>query len=335
MLDQITTQGPELVDFSSASVLFKHIEMLQRLTFGGVTIGRYRHKSNESAVIGTTQFTVLVHEGSTFEMDWCVLGTEYPERTRIESGDIQIHPSDTLVYKHWQTPSRMLFLAVDGAFAKQVVAGAFGKTFTDLELKIGIRDPVIGGMAEAWREELRTYGAGGQMCAEALATALIIHLYRMYGDWAPETRAIIGGMPGSRLRQVIAYVEEHLNEDIGLSLLASIAGFSVHHFANVFKGETGLTPHHYLVERRIHRAKELLLGSDAPIAQIAAEVGFSGQSHFSEHFRKLTNMTPLQFRRARGSAQKSPDNGSRGRSHKILSVDHDIFQKSRYTQTLS
>lgn len=303
MQNQVAQQDTELVDLSRAGVLFKHIEILQRLTFGSVTIGRYRHKSTGCAVIGTTQLTVLIHEGAILEMDWHTFGAGHYERVRIEFGDIQIHPSDTLVYKHWRTPSRMLFLAVDRAFANQVVANVFGKPFAEMQFRVRIRDSVIEGMAEAWREELRTGGVGGQMCAEALATALIIHLYRMYGHWEPDMRATIGGMRGGRLRRVVAYVEEHLDEDIRLSALASIAGLSVHHFSDVFKAETGLTPHHYVVERRIHRAKELLLGSEAPIAQIAAQVGFSGQSHFSEHFRKLTNMTPLRFRRAKGSTQ--------------------------------
>jgi len=239
-------------------------------------------------------------------MDWRVLGGPSLERKRIEFGDIQIHPCDTLIYKNFiyrqtSTPSQMLFLAINQVFVDQVIADIFGRSSMELEPRIGIQDRIIGGMAEIWSEELRACGAGGRIGAEALATTLIVHLFRTYGGGKVNPSAPTGGMTSIRLRRVLAYMEEHLSEDIGLCTLASIAGFSIHHFSDVFKAETGFTPHQFLIDRRIHRAKQMLLGSSAPIAQISAEVGFSGQSHFSGHFRKLTGTTPLRFRRAKGS----------------------------------
>lgn len=190
----------------------------------------------------------------------------------------------------------MLFMAVERALVVQIVAEVFDRQHMDLKPRIGIRDTVIEGMAEAWREELLERGAGGRVQAEALATALIVHLFRTYGEGGANIRVSTGGMNGTRLRRVVEYIEEYLSEDISLCVLASIAGFSVHHFNDVFKAETGIAPHHFLIERRVHRAKELLLGSDIPIAQIASEVGFSGQSHLTLHFRRLAGTTPLRFR---------------------------------------
>jgi AraC family transcriptional regulator len=282
-------------------VVSRYIEIVQRLTCGPVTIGRYKHNSHDGALIGTTQFTVLVHEGSVFEMDCRLLGQDRLERKRIEYGDIQIHPCDVLIYKRWQTPSRMLFFAINREFSDRVVKDVFGRKFVDFDPRIGIQDPIVRGMAEAWREELRTSGSGGQILAEALGTALIVHLFRMYGGAETPSLVTSGGMTSNRLRKVVAYMEDNLNEDVGLSSLASISGLSIHHFTNVFKAETGFTPYQFLIERRLHRAKEMLLGSDMPIAQIAFEVGFSGQSHFSMQFRRATGMTPLRFRRSKTS----------------------------------
>jgi AraC family transcriptional regulator len=301
MLDLLVKREAELVDFASCVSQPRHIDIQQRLAFGSVTIGRYAHNFNDGALIGTAQCTVLVHEGSMFELDWGPLDERKCERKRISFGDVQIHPCDALVYKRWRTPSQMLFLAVDRSFVDRVASDAFGLCHLDLEMHIGVNDPVIGGMAEAWREELRTSGAGGKICAEALATALIVHLFRTYVDSACTQKIALGGMTGAKLRKVITYIQEHLSEDIGLDVLAAVSGFSVHHFVDVFKSETGFTPHQFLINRRIHRAKELLLGSDTSIAQIAIEVGFSGQSHLSGHFRKLTGATPLRFRKANGS----------------------------------
>jgi AraC family transcriptional regulator len=289
----------ELIDFAASASLPRRIAIVDWLTYGTVAIGRYLLKPNPGSVIGTSQYTVAVHEGVSFEMEWRHLDGAAIEARLMQPNDIQIHPCNTLVYKRWQTSSRVLFMAIDRTFTNQILGEVFVRRPIDLMPRIGIRDPVIEGMAEVWRGELNERGGGGRILAEALATALIVHLFRTYGEGGDNIHITTGGMNGARLRKVFEYIEEHLSEDISLCALAAIAGFSVHHFGEIFKAETGLAPHHFLIERRIHRAKELLLGGNTPIAQIAVEVGFSGQSHFTEHFRRLTGSTPLRFRLGR------------------------------------
>ena len=63
----------------------------------------------------------------------------------------------------------------------------------------------------------------------------------------------------------------------------------------------GVAPHYFMTRRRIERAKELLLHSDQPLAEIALAVGFSSQAHFTDQFRKMTGSTPLRFRTATDS----------------------------------
>ena len=75
-----------------------------------------------------------------------------------------------------------------------------------------------------------------------------------------------------------------------------MANLSTHHFGEAFKASTGTSPYRYLIERRIHRAKELLLGADRSIAEVALTVGFASHSHFTDNFRKLTGITPSRFR---------------------------------------
>jgi AraC family transcriptional regulator len=109
----------------------------------------------------------------------------------------------------------------------------------------------------------------------------------------------VGGMSGASLRRVIEYIEMNFSSNVRQRALASIAGLSVRHFGTVFKIETGMTPHNFLIRRRIVRAKDFLTESDLTIAQIANEVGFSGQSHLTLYFRRYTGTTPQRFRRVR------------------------------------
>jgi AraC-like DNA-binding protein len=110
---------------------------------------------------------------------------------------------------------------------------------------------------------------------------------------APQMR---GGLPPGAMRRVREYVETHLCESIDLAALAGIAGLSLYHFARAFKQSAGVTPHHYLVERRVSRAQEMLARTEMSLSEIALATGFSDQSHFARHFRQTLGMTPGQFR---------------------------------------
>jgi AraC family transcriptional regulator len=113
-----------------------------------------------------------------------------------------------------------------------------------------------------------------------------------------EHRIVKGGMSAARLRRVTDYIENHLSEKLNITRLASVTNLSVHHFISVFTAKAGISPYRYLLERRVRRAMTLLLESDTSIAQIANDVGFSGQSHLTLHFRRQTGTTPQRFRLA-------------------------------------
>ncbi len=71
---------------------------------------------------------------------------------------------------------------------------------------------------------------------------------------------------------------------------------SAYHFARQFRAATGVPPHQYVVTRRVERAHQLLRTSDLSLADIAASAGFSDQSKFSTHFKRVLGVTPRQFR---------------------------------------
>ena len=105
-----------------------------------------------------------------------------------------------------------------------------------------------------------------------------------------------GGLSPGAMRRVREYVEVHLDESIDLSMLARVAGLSVHHFARQFKQSAGVTPHVYLTQKRVERAQEMLVQTDLPLAEIACVVGFFDQGHLARHFRHMLGTTPREFR---------------------------------------
>jgi AraC family transcriptional regulator len=79
--------------------------------------------------------------------------------------------------------------------------------------------------------------------------------------------------------------------------MAAVARLNPYHFARQFKAATGLPPHQYVIARRVEQAKQLLqAGPDLSLAEVALRAGFSDQSQFCHHFKRLVGVTPGQFR---------------------------------------
>jgi len=107
---------------------------------------------------------------------------------------------------------------------------------------------------------------------------------------------IRGGLPPRTLRRVREYIEAHLDETIGIRALAAIAGLSMYHFARAFKQSEGVTPHDYLVQCRVLRARDLLAATDLPLSEIALLAGFADQSHCARRFREHFGVSPGSYR---------------------------------------
>jgi AraC family transcriptional regulator len=98
------------------------------------------------------------------------------------------------------------------------------------------------------------------------------------------------------LRSIEEYIDGHLEQNLSIEELASHLGISPSYLARSFRSSAGLTPHAYVMRRRLLRAEELLASTELPLADIALETGFADQSHFSRRFHEMTGMPPRTFR---------------------------------------
>ena len=140
--------------------------------------------------------------------------------------------------------------------------------------------------------------------SERLGT--VVQIPRPQGSIPPAQ----GGLPAYKLRRIIEFIEAHIEQSINLNELAAVASLSPFHFHREFKRSTGLTPGKYIFETRIKRARTLLCESDLPLAQVAMQVGFADQSHFTAAFRKATSMTPRNYRNSNSFAKQADHEGS-------------------------
>jgi AraC family transcriptional regulator len=171
-----------------------------------------------------------------------------------------------------------------------------------------IVDPVIERLARALMHAEELGGAFGHSYADGISLAITAQLFGGNPDGASTRRPRVSGLSKWRLKRAKDYMEANLAETISLADIAAATGLSRMHFAAQFRIATGLRPHEYLLQRRIERARELLLTARLPLAEIAFEVGFKSQAHFTTVFARFVGETPNVWRQRN---QTASDIGSR------------------------
>jgi len=158
--------------------------------------------------------------------------------------------------------------------------------------------PAVADISRALDEALRKNGIRA-----------MLHLRRAeeFPATAVQPEASRTPVPGPRLtawqrRRVLDHIETRLAQPLRNRDLAALVGYSEFHFSVAFRNALGAPPHEYLIRRRIERAQQLMVSSELPLCQIAAECGLADQSHLSRLFRRVVGDTPAAWRRNRSPA---------------------------------
>jgi AraC family transcriptional regulator len=112
-----------------------------------------------------------------------------------------------------------------------------------------------------------------------------------------------GGLTSWQIAKVMTHLEANMSVSIQIADLAKLVGVNSSRFCHAFKQSFGISPHGYLMRRRVERAQKLMLATGASLSQIAADCGLADQSHFTKLFRRFVGESPAAWRRARVPAQ--------------------------------
>ena len=116
------------------------------------------------------------------------------------------------------------------------------------------------------------------------------------------------GLSPRQLEAVTAAIVEKIAEPISVSALSAVVGLSRSYFSHAFRRSVGWTPHAHVVRLRLERAMLLMAHTETSLTEVALAAGFADQSHFSRSFRRLTGVTPADWRKA----HKRPSFSGRG-----------------------
>ncbi len=226
-------------------------------------------------------------------------------RSKPFAGWISVLPAQQTALWRWAGPKDSLHVFLDTEMVARVAWEMFGADAERLVNRpLEVADsPELRTALQAVEAELRSGGLGGALLADSLGHVLAVHLVRyLAGPRRPVARTD-ARLPQRKVDRVSEYIIENIEKNLSLEEMATMVHLSPYHFARQFKQATGLPPHQFVIAQRIERAREMLLKNDErPLAEVAVRTGFSDQSQFTFHFKRIVGVTPGQFRIAARSS---------------------------------
>jgi AraC family transcriptional regulator len=227
------------------------------------------------------------------------VASERRESALIGPRRICITPGSAETFWRHSGHPEILQVYLRDAILRQACEEMHGGDGSAIEIvpRFAISDPLLEQLALAIITALEDGRTEDSLYIDTMARMIAVHLARRHSTRMVRERPVAGdGLTRRRLKRLLAYIEEHLSDDLTLKRMAVETELSPFYLARVFKSEVGKSPHQYVLDRRIARARTLLSDTAIPIADVALATGFASQSHLSTWFRRLVGVSPANYR---------------------------------------
>ncbi|MBB4267843.1 helix-turn-helix domain-containing protein [Roseospira visakhapatnamensis] len=243
--------------------------------------------------------TVLVRPAGPVTARWRTLDAPENQTVSLSGTAFHLIPADRPVRIEWDGCDAALIVALTPGFVEATTASMVKGRAQRLEPCPVVEDSVMAETASLLAESLSQDADRAAKSADQIGVAFALRLFEKHGIDDSSTPHFSGGLGASRQRRITAFIDANLDRTVPLSEMARTVGLGRSHFGKAFHASFGRSPYQYLHERRVEKAKELLLNDRRTIVSVALDVGFSSHGHFTKVFRNVTGMTPSQFRRDR------------------------------------
>jgi AraC family transcriptional regulator len=162
----------------------------------------------------------------------------------------------------------------------------------------GVNDDTISGLGSLLLPALSHSDQANPLFVDHVLLAVGVHVAQTYGGMRPISRLARGGLTPWQERRAREFLLANIKRGVALREVARECGISVGHFSHAFRRTLGVAPHKWLIEQRVVLSKEKLRVDELSLSDVAAECGFSDQSHLTRVFRQTVGVSPGAWRRA-------------------------------------
>ena len=215
----------------------------------------------------------------------------------VEAGALTVVSAGTQFNWHTRGPVEFAHLYIPPCYLEHMAVRLDRKSTWTLPDVVGFRDPLLESLFSAMLREIRRPDAASALYLDCLLDSFALRLLRDHSSARIRPDRPRETLTAFRVARVVEYIDAHLEHDITLADLVSVAGGSVYHFCRAFKNATGETPHQFAIRRRLERARFLLQTTELPVAEVASACGFRNAVHFARAFNRQWSDTPVRFRR--------------------------------------
>lgn len=220
--------------------------------------------------------------------------------TPSEPGAVGMHPFEATCWR-FDGVSSYLPVHIPFALLSGVSECLFGRELRQDQIwvPLGTRDPRLCQVMRSLHHGCVSALAPTNLILDSWSLILSEILLRQFSSYSGKySQVSFGKIPARGVALVIDYIEANLDQDLRLAALAKVSAMSTYHFARRFKATVGMSPHAYVVVRRIRRAQHMVEQMRSPLAEIAARCGFSSHAHFTTAFQRILGVSPGEYRRA-------------------------------------
>ncbi|MFK8183641.1 MAG: helix-turn-helix domain-containing protein [Phormidesmis sp.] len=238
---------------------------------------------------------IVPFERSTVFIEW--LKGDNDHQTSLGFGQVCIVPPQQLHQLSFSESCKIMLLQISAEVIMNATQGALRPTHWTFTGEHAVSDSTVVMLAKALKEWLTKEDEIAALYRRTLIRLLCVHVIAKYAQ--PESLSEQADEPSlynPKLVPAISHIDNNLDKDLKVKVLARIAGLSPSHFSRMFKRSVGLTPHQYILAKRIRLAKLLLKNPQLSLSEISFRCGFYDQSHFILQFRRFTGTTPKAYR---------------------------------------
>jgi AraC family transcriptional regulator len=267
------------------------------LGWNGVLLRAYHYTGLDVIVPPVRDFTIVSYRrGATFMERRCDGAWT---KTHCEPGDVSLLTRSERSHWRWTEDIEVSHVYLAETLLSAICTEVMDRCVADVRLHdvLKAHDPVVTAAVAAITREAQHKAIGTALYVEAAATQLAVHLLRNYASVTFREPSDHGRLSPAQVRRLAEYIDSRLHESPNLETLAAVAGMGLWSFARHFRESFGRTPHAYIIERRIERARRLLAQGRMPIKEVASDCGFADQAHMTRVFRTHLGTTPAALRR--------------------------------------